>query len=182
MSWSEFARMVNGPILPFTIAVATIGADARANTKVNVESVDNYSLRHGPSLNNSVANGSGFMSAMTQAGSIFTVGQEWRDNNVLDTDFHDNDRSGRPADTDYRYFDTTARPWPTSPATAHRRRALTVSGAHLRASAIRRPPALGDQAPVGRHRLRVEAPSNGAAMAALDSYSPAASMTATTAT
>src|SRR5258708_35209104 len=61
-----------------------------------VESVNNYSLRNGPSLNNSVANGDGFIQGMTVAGSPWHLTTRWTDLNVWDTDFIDPaiDRAG----------------------------------------------------------------------------------------
>jgi hypothetical protein len=66
------------------------GCDGTSNGLV-VESVNNYSLRNGPSLSNSVANGDGFIKGMTVAGSPWSLTTRWTDLNVWDTDFMDPD-------------------------------------------------------------------------------------------
>ena len=68
-----------------------------------VESVNNYSLRNGPSLSNSVANGDGFIQGMTVAGSPWRLTTRWTDLNVWDTDFMD--PAIDPAGDDSHNFD-----------------------------------------------------------------------------
>jgi hypothetical protein len=69
------------PVLPVAIGRAQ-------STGIIVESVDDYSLRNGPSLLNSVANGNGFMNGM-----VFIPSSPWHQNAwwnnraVYDTDF-----------------------------------------------------------------------------------------------
>lgn len=68
-----------------------------------VESVDDYSLRNGPSLPNSVASGDGFVRGMTIPGSPWELKHQWTDRDVWDGDFTDSDlaRAGQ----DNLYFD-----------------------------------------------------------------------------
>lgn len=72
------------------------------STGLVVESVDDYSLRNGPSLSNSVANGDGFIRGMTVDGSPWKLMTKWTDKNVWDTDFLDDDLS---AGNDQANFD-----------------------------------------------------------------------------
>jgi hypothetical protein len=78
------------------IAMLVMPACGPTSTGLVVESVNNYSLRNGPSLNNSVANGDGFIQGMTVAGSPWHLTTRWTDLNVWDTDFMDPaiDRAG----------------------------------------------------------------------------------------
>jgi hypothetical protein len=73
------------------------------STGLVVESVDNYSLRNGPSLANSIANGDGFINGMTVAGSPWHLTTRWTDLNVWDTDFMDS--AVDPAGDDNHNFD-----------------------------------------------------------------------------
>ncbi len=59
------------------------------STGLVVESVNNYSVRNGPSLVNSIANGDGFLNTMMFPGSPWHVNNRYTDNLVWDTDFMD---------------------------------------------------------------------------------------------
>ncbi len=50
-------------------AMLLMSSCAPTSTGLVVESVNNYSLRNGPSISNSIANGDGFYQGMTVAGS-----------------------------------------------------------------------------------------------------------------
>src|SRR3954463_6966973 len=71
------------------------------STGLVVESVNAYQSRYGPGsdLSNSIANGDGFIRAMTPAGSEWHVTHRFTDALVWDTDFLDR------GDWDTRYFD-----------------------------------------------------------------------------
>src|SRR5271165_975376 len=84
-------------------AMLVMSACGRTSTGLVVESVNNYSLRNGPSLNNSVANGDGFIQGMTVAGSPWHLTTRWTDLNVSDTDFMD--PAIDPAGDDIHNFD-----------------------------------------------------------------------------
>ncbi len=73
-----------------SLAVLVAAACAPTSTGLVVESVDDYSLRNGPPLSNSVANGDGFIREMTIAGSPWHLTTKWTDRAVYDTDFFDN--------------------------------------------------------------------------------------------
>lgn len=73
------------------LAILVMSGCGRTSNGLVVESVDNYSLRNGPSLTNSVANGDGFIKGMTVEGSPWSLKTRWTDLNVWDTDFMDPD-------------------------------------------------------------------------------------------
>jgi hypothetical protein len=76
-----FALVV--PPLPTASALAQ-------STSIVVESVDDYSLRNGPALPNSVANGSGFLQGMLFIpSSPWHLNANWTNRAVWDTDFMD---------------------------------------------------------------------------------------------
>jgi len=68
-----------------------------------VESVDNYSLRNGPSLSNSIANGDGFISGMTGPSSPWQLTARWTDTQVWDTDLLDHEANA--IGNDHQFFD-----------------------------------------------------------------------------
>ena len=80
-----------GAYASMLIFALLISACAPRSTGLVVESVDDYSLRNGPSLNNSIANGDGFIRGMTIATSPWQLKTKWTDKNVWDTDFLDPD-------------------------------------------------------------------------------------------
>lgn len=75
----------------FPVLALALSACGPRSTGLVIESVNDYSLRNGPSLSNSVANGDGFISGMTVAGSPWQLKTRWTDRNVWDTDFIDSD-------------------------------------------------------------------------------------------
>ena len=84
------------PRLPAVVAamclvLLVMSGCGRTSNGLVIESVDNYSLRNGPSLTNSVANGDGFIKGMTVEGSPWSLKTRWTDLNVWDTDFMDPD-------------------------------------------------------------------------------------------
>jgi hypothetical protein len=89
MRWSAQNNSI-AATLAFAAAL-TFSACGPSSTGLVVESVDNYSLRNGPSLKNSVANGDGFIQGMTVDGSPWKLSTRWTDQNVWDTDFMDPD-------------------------------------------------------------------------------------------
>ena len=89
-------------------ALAMIGtpvssAWAQRSIGIVVESVDDYSLRNGPSLGNSVANGDGFLNNMVFGDSGWILNVRWVNRNVWDTDFMD--ASVDPRGDDVHNFD-----------------------------------------------------------------------------
>ena len=78
-------------LLAASLLVLLLAACERNSNGLVVESVDNYSLRNGPSLNNSVANGDGFIKGMTINASPWALKTRWTDLNVWDTDLMDPD-------------------------------------------------------------------------------------------
>lgn len=74
--------------------LACLGLFGCESNHLTVESVDNYSLRNGPSLKNSIANGDGFIKGMTIEGSPWVLSTRWTDQNVWDSDFMDADFRG----------------------------------------------------------------------------------------
>lgn len=73
------------------VTLTMLSSCVRTSNGLVVESVDNYSLRNGPSLSNSIANGDGFIKGMTMQGSPWSLTTRWTDLNVWDTDFLDPD-------------------------------------------------------------------------------------------
>ena len=94
---SRARKCANTPCrwLAASLLVLLLAACGRNSNGIVVESVDNYSLRNGPSLNNSVANGDGFIKGMTVNASPWALKTRWTDLNVWDTDLMDPD--GRQA-------------------------------------------------------------------------------------
>jgi hypothetical protein len=84
-------------------AAQVISAYGQRSTGIVVESVDNYSLRNGPSKSNSIANGDGFLNNMVFLDSGWHLNARWTDNLVWDTDFMD--RSIDPRGNDQANFD-----------------------------------------------------------------------------
>jgi hypothetical protein len=80
---------VLGPIIVAAIAFPLSAAIAQTSTGIIVESVNDYTLRNGPSLANSIANGDGFMNNMLFSGSRWHLNARWTDRSVYDTDFVD---------------------------------------------------------------------------------------------
>jgi hypothetical protein len=80
---------------------------ARANTGIVLETVSDYSFLLGSHAGDTNADteGMGFWTAMTEAGSPWTAGQWFQDNDVFDTDFYDPDFTGAPIDSDTYNFD-----------------------------------------------------------------------------
>src|SRR5207237_5035140 len=87
MRWSAH----NSSIAATLAFAVTLTLAACESNHLVVESVDNYSLRNGPSLSNSIANGDGFIKGMTVDGSPWKLSTRWTDQNVWDTDFMDPD-------------------------------------------------------------------------------------------
>ena len=87
MRWSAQSNSI-ATTLAFAV---TLTLAACESNHLVVESVDNYSLRNGPSLSNSIANGDGFIKGMTVDGSPWKLSTRWTDQNVWDTDFMDPD-------------------------------------------------------------------------------------------
>jgi hypothetical protein len=75
-------------VLVPSLAVAD---SVQTSTRIVVEGVNAYSC--GP-LPNSYADVNGFMSGMTQSGSIYTFGNQWGDSNVWAADFPESTDSG----------------------------------------------------------------------------------------
>ena len=71
------------------LAILVMTSCGPTSTGLIVESVDNYTIRNGPSLSNSIANGDGFITGMTISGSPWRLMTRWTDLNVWDTDFMD---------------------------------------------------------------------------------------------
>jgi hypothetical protein len=90
-------------ILILAAPITSAKGQGRSNGVV-VESVDDYSIRNGPSLSNSVANGDGLIQTLFYTGDppIFYLSDRWINRNVWDTDFVDADLDNRGGD---RYFD-----------------------------------------------------------------------------
>ena len=86
---------------PFLLAIG-IHAYAQSNGIV-VESVNNYTVRNGPSIGNSIANGDGFLNNMVFFTSIWHLNNRFTDNLVWDTDFMDS--SVDPRGNDANNFD-----------------------------------------------------------------------------
>jgi len=86
------------------IGASAIGAHGQRSTGIVVESVDNYSVRNGPSLKNSVANGDGFLNNMVFLDSGWHLNARWVDPLVWDTDFMDRAADSRGGD--FWNFDT----------------------------------------------------------------------------
>jgi hypothetical protein len=84
---------------------AALTLSACESNHLVVESVDNYSLRNGPSLANSIANGDGFIKGMTVDGSPWKLSTRWTDQNVWDRDFTDPDVNGGQGGDDAHNFD-----------------------------------------------------------------------------
>ena len=82
---------VTARVLLMGVSLLTLSACGPRSFGLVVESVNDYSLRNGPNLSNSVANGDGFISGMTVAGSPWALKTRWTDRNVWDTDFLDNE-------------------------------------------------------------------------------------------
>ena len=76
-------------LVPWVACSAVLVLSGCTSNGLVVESVDNYSLRNGPSLSNSIANGDGFLNGMTIDGSPWRRLARWTDLNVWDTDFID---------------------------------------------------------------------------------------------
>ena len=83
--------------IPAIVVFAVVGAYAQS-TGIVVESVNNYSVRNGPSLTNSIANGDGFIQNIAVPNSPFHVTIRYTDNLVWDTDFMDNSVDSRGND------------------------------------------------------------------------------------
>ncbi len=81
------------------VSVPATSAHGQRSTGIVVESVDNYSVRNGPSLSNSIANGDGFLNNMVFQDSGWHLNARWTDNLVWDTDFIDASLDPRGDDT-----------------------------------------------------------------------------------
>jgi hypothetical protein len=98
-----FPKAMLRHLLPIVLGVVATAAHAQS-TGLVVESVNDYTLRNGPSLSNSIANGDGFLQGMTFPGSRFHLNVRWVDKNVWDTDFLD--PSANSQGGDQSNFDT----------------------------------------------------------------------------
>lgn len=87
------------------LATASVNADTGTlSTKINIESVNNYSPCGSTNLPNSNADAAGFLAGMRPVGTIYTVGVGWSDANVWSTDFQD-PNTNSSLDRDYLNFD-----------------------------------------------------------------------------
>jgi hypothetical protein len=105
MSGSRRFLCAVGSSAVVAMVVLSIGANAQTSNDVIVESVNNYG---GPgNLNNSIANGDGFMQGMVFPGSRWIAGARYTDTAVYDTDFADSALT--PVGADQTFFDRGGR-------------------------------------------------------------------------
>ena len=89
MRLRALVRALTLPMLPLLAGIVVPGSFGQRSTGIVVESVNNYALRNGPSIANSIANGDGFLNNLVFPDSGWQLNVRYTDNLVYDTDFMD---------------------------------------------------------------------------------------------
>jgi len=107
MRSNERRILVAGAALAF-LAVWAQAAPAQSSSKLNVETVNDYSYLVGDHSQDTHCNteGDNLWTALLASGSPYVGGNHYKDGLVWDTDFYDPDLTGNPSDSDTYNFDS----------------------------------------------------------------------------